>query len=137
MGGLSALIYTKYAAKRTPVCCAANSPVCDLLKHYTERPDLPRTIYHAFASYDGILEEAIKTASPIHLVNDLPDIPYYIVHGTADSAVNKELHSDNFVSKMKSAGKNIIYDEVEGMRHCKLDFKHQARFYGFILSNLI
>jgi len=27
-------------------------------------------------------------------------------------------------------------DEVEEMRHCKLDFEHQSRFYGFILSNL-
>ena len=72
-----------------------------------------------------------------HLINDLLDIPYYVVYGTADSAVNKEIHSDNFVSEMKKAEKNIVYDEVEGMRHCKLDFKHQARFYGFILEYLI
>jgi len=135
MGGLSAIVYTKYA-KRRPVCCAANSPVCDLVTHFNERPDLPRTVYHAFFSYDCSLDEAMRSASPLHLVNELPDIPYYIVHGTADTAVNKVLHSDNFVAKMKKSGKNIVYDEVEGMRHCKLDFKHQARFYGFILDNL-
>lgn len=135
MGGLSALVYTKYA-KRTPVCCAANSPVCDLVTHYTERPDLPRTIYHAFSTYEGTLDEAMRSASPLHLVDELPNIPYYIVHGTADAAVNKGLHSDIFVAEMKKAGKDIVYDEVDGMRHCKLDFNHQARFYGFILSNL-
>ncbi len=135
MGGLSALVYTKYA-KRTPVCCAANSPVCDLVTHYTERPDLPRTIYHAFSAYEGTLDEAMRSASPLHLVEELPNIPYYIVHGTADAAVNKGLHSDKFVAEMKKSGKDIVYDEVDGMRHCKLDFKHQARFYGFILSNL-
>jgi len=135
MGGLSAIVYTKYA-KRQPVCCAANSPVCDLVTHYTERPDLPRTIYHAFSAYDCSFEEAIKTASPVHLINDLPDIPYYVIHGTADTAVNKALHSDRFVKEMIKIGKDIVYDEVEEMRHCKLDFEHQSRFYGFILSNL-
>ena len=38
MGGLSALVYMVYA-KRTPVACVANCPVCDLPYHFTERPD--------------------------------------------------------------------------------------------------
>ena len=41
MGGQSALVYCVYA-KRTPVACVANCPVCDTAFHYTERNDLPR-----------------------------------------------------------------------------------------------
>jgi len=47
MGGQCALVYTRYA-KRTPKACFANCPVCDMPFHFTERPDLPRTIYSAY-----------------------------------------------------------------------------------------
>lgn len=119
MGGLSAIIYTRYAW-RTPVACFANSPVCDLPYHATERPDLPRTVYLAFASYDCGLESAMRQHSPLHQAAELPRIPYYVVHGTADSAVNKAMHSDRFVEAMRAAGQRIDYHEVEGMTHCDL-----------------
>ena len=67
MGGLSALVYTTYA-KRTPVACVANCPVCDLPYHFTERPDLPRTLYSAFATYEGTMEDALRSASPLQLL---------------------------------------------------------------------
>ena len=63
MGGLSALVYTKYA-RRTPVACVANCPVCDLPYHFTERPDLPRTLYSAFWNYEGTLDEALRLSAP-------------------------------------------------------------------------
>jgi hypothetical protein len=37
MGGLAALVYTRYAALQ-PVACVANCPVCDLPYHYTSAP---------------------------------------------------------------------------------------------------
>ena len=76
MGGLCALVYTRYA-RNTPVACVVNCPVCDLPFHYTERPDLPRTLYSAFME-DGAdtLEEALRAHSPLHLAAELPDIPY-------------------------------------------------------------
>ena len=77
-GGLSALVYTAYA-KRTPVACVANCPVCDLPYHYTERPDLPRTLYSAFGTYTGTLDEAMRSASPMHIVDKLPvSTAYYV-----------------------------------------------------------
>jgi len=39
MGGLSALSYT-VRTRHKVAACAANCPVCDLVFHYTERPDL-------------------------------------------------------------------------------------------------
>lgn len=100
MGGLSALVYTAYA-KRVPVACVANCPVCDLPYHYTERPDLPRTLYSAFATYEGTLETALRSASPTHLVDKMPVASdYYIFHCEKDLAVNKQKHSDLFVEKM-------------------------------------
>ena len=47
MGGLCALVWPRYT-KRRVVAVAANCPVCDLPFHYTERPDLPRTLRAAF-----------------------------------------------------------------------------------------
>ena len=72
MGGLSSIVYAAYA-RITPVMVVSNCPVCDLPYHYTERPDLPRTLMSAFSGYDMPLEDAIRTASPLHLAGRLPD----------------------------------------------------------------
>ncbi|MBO7214577.1 MAG: prolyl oligopeptidase family serine peptidase [Clostridia bacterium] len=100
MGGLSALVYCAYA-KITPCACVANCPVCDLVYHYTERVDLPRTLYSAFAEYDGDMDSALRTCSPLHLVDKMPNINYTIYHCGNDKAVNIEKHSKRFVDAMK------------------------------------
>ena len=93
MGGLSALVYCAYA-KITPCACVANCPVCDLLYHFTERPDLPRTLYSAFYLYEGDMDTALRSCSPLHLVDKMPRIPYTIFHCSGDMAVNLENHSE-------------------------------------------
>jgi len=133
MGGLSALAYA-HNASRTPTACAANCPVCDLLFHYTERPDLPRTIWSAFGWYEGGFEDAMRTASPLHLAATMPDIPYYITHCDADLAVNKGSHSDKMVAAMRAAGRSIVYDEIPGMGHCQLPPDNLTAYRAWILG---
>ena len=58
MGGQSALVYTVYA-KRQPVACVTNCPVCDVVYHYSERKDLPRTLYSSLFNESTTLEEAL------------------------------------------------------------------------------
>lgn len=121
MGGLAALVYTRYA-RRTPVLCLANCPVCDLPYHYTERPDLPRTLLSAFGTYDcDTLEQAMQTASPLHLAlrQDMPVVRYVVFHCEQDEAVNKQMHSDRFVQAM-SAYCPVEYHAVPERGHCDL-----------------
>ena len=118
MGGLCALVYCAYA-KITPVACVANCPVCDLVYHYTERPDLPRTLYSAFFEYDGTMEEALRSCSPIHLVDQLPDIPYTVFHCEGDDRVNCEQHSQRLVEAMEGK-RRIQLVRVPWRRHCDL-----------------
>lgn len=119
MGGLNAIVYCRYA-KRTPAACVANCPVCDLPFHFTERPDLPRTLYAAYYRPGTDLLENLKAASPLHLAAELPDIPYSIFHCTADGAVNIDAHSEKFVAAMKAAGKRITFTRVPDRNHCDL-----------------
>jgi dipeptidyl aminopeptidase/acylaminoacyl peptidase len=119
MGGLAALVYTRYAALQ-PVACVANCPVCDLPYHYTERPDLPRTLRSAFPADDEAAFTALlERHSPLHLANEMPDVSYTIFHCTADQAVNKELHSDRFVEAMRPAHR-VDYYAVADRDHCDL-----------------
>jgi dipeptidyl aminopeptidase/acylaminoacyl peptidase len=119
MGGLAALVYTRYAALR-PVACVANCPVCDLPYHYTERPDLPRTLHSAFPADDEAAFAALlKRHSPLHLADEMPDVRYVIFHCTADQAVNKALHSDRFVEVMRPMHR-IDYYAVADRGHCDL-----------------
>jgi len=134
MGGLSALIYTLYSA-RTPIACAANCPICNLPLHIKEREDLPRTIYAAYGGYHIPLEIAMELHSPIHQVEKMPHIPYYIVHGYADTLVNKVSQSDSYVSRLKELNYDIEYHEVVGMKHC--DFRscpeERSHYQNFIM----
>lgn len=134
MGGQSALVYTFYA-KRTPVACVANCPVCDLPFHFTERMDLPRTLYSAFYTYDMSLDEALKSASPIHLVGNMPNVKYYIFHCESDLAVNKEKHSDVFVGKMKEQY-DIVYHTVPGRGHCDLTDEMMKLYNDYICKSI-
>lgn len=135
MGGLSSLIYTRYA-KRTPTACAANCPVCDLPFHRTERDDLPRTVYSAFCDYPMPFDDAVKTASPVHQAADMPKIPYLIVHCEEDKAVNKAKHSDVLVEALRKSGHEVEYIAVPGRGHCDMDEAAWKRYDGFILENI-
>jgi dipeptidyl aminopeptidase/acylaminoacyl peptidase len=119
MGGLAALVYTKYA-KRTPVACVASCPVCDLPYHFTEREDLPRTLYSAFWNEEGDMDDILARFSPLHLVPEMPRVDYYIFHCEEDKAVNKGMHSDKLVAAMKEGGIAVTYHPVPRMGHCAL-----------------
>jgi len=119
MGGLSSLVYMAYA-KRTPKACVANCPVCDAVYHYTERPDLPRTMYSALYHEEGDLLSALKSISPIHLTDKLPKAEYTIFHCEKDLAVNKKMHSDRLVAAMRDAGFAVTYIPVPDRGHCDL-----------------
>ncbi|MGN1077694.1 MAG: alpha/beta hydrolase family protein [Candidatus Gallimonas sp.] len=136
MGGLSALVYTAYA-KRTPVACVANCPVCDLPYHFTERSDLPRTLYSAFGTYSGKMEEALRSASPLHLVDEMPVTSnYYVFHCEEDKAVNKQKHSDRFVEKMQQKH-NISYYSVPERGHCALTEEMRTQYNECILKSIL
>ena len=119
MGGMSALVYTKNA-KRTPVACVANCPVCDTVFHFTERVDLPRTLYSALWHEEGTLEEVLRTVSPLHMVTEMPRVAYHIFHCDGDTAVNIHSHSEKFVAAMGEAGHQITFRVAEGREHCDL-----------------
>ena len=121
MGGLASLVYTRYA-KRTPIACISNCPVCDLVYHFTERPDLPRTIYSAFWNEEGELNDILKKYSPVHLAPEMPDAKYYIFHCDKDKSVNLASHSQKFVAAMKECGKGVELEVIPDRGHCKLTF---------------
>jgi pimeloyl-ACP methyl ester carboxylesterase len=135
MGGQQALIYARYA-RRPVAACAVNCPVCDLEYHYGERPDLPRTMHAAFGSY-GDITEALQAHSPVHQANEMPDIPYLILHGGADKAVAKSMHSDKLVEALRSRGVSVEYRVREEMGHCgPLDWPLLRRWTDFVLEHL-
>ena len=135
MGGLSCLVFARYS-RHNIVACAANCPVCDLPYHYGERPDLPRTLHMAFGHYACSLAAAMKSASPIHLAPTMPPIAYYIVHGTADTLVDKAAHSDRFVAQMRKCGHDVTYAEIPGMPHCELTPEAKKNYDEFIFRSL-
>ena len=134
MGGLCALTYCAYA-RITPVASVTNCPVCDLPYHFTERPDLPRTLYSAFFEYDGTMEEALRSASPVHLAaaGKMPKIPYTILYCEEDTAVDLAKHSEAFVEAMRPYREVRLID-VPLRGHCDLSPRAQMQFRISVLS---
>ena len=116
MGGASALLYCRYGARK-PVGCDVLYPVCDVVTHFTERPDLPPTFYNAFYGYPEPMEEILREHSPLHQAALMPDIPYNFTHGFADDRVNKAIHSDRMVAELRRLGRKVAYTEVPHMKH--------------------
>lgn len=131
MGGQSALAYMLYA-QRTPIACVVNCPVCDMLFHYTERNDLPRTLYSAFY-YENNLEEALKSVSPIHQVDHMPYASYYIFQCEKDEAVSKEKHSDVLVREL-SRNHDVTYHVVAERGHCDLPEAMKDLFKEYVIE---
>lgn len=134
MGGQCALVYCAYA-KRTPCLCVTNCPVCDMPYHFTERIDLPRTIYSAMRNENMPLDKALESRSPLHLVgNGLPKIPYYIFHCDKDGAVNIDAHSRRLAEKMKENGYEITLEVVKNRDHCNLTLDAKEKFEQIVID---
>ncbi len=133
MGGLCALVYCAYS-KHKVTSCIVNCPVCDLVYHYTERNDLPRTLYSAYYGFDGTLEEALKAHSPYHIVDKLPKIPYIVFHCNEDNAVSFEKHALPFKERMINFGHNYKLYEVEGRGHVDLSPYMRNEFFNTIIQ---
>ncbi len=116
MGGLSALLYTRYS-KRPIKACAVAVPACDLQYHYGERPDVKRTVMCAFQGYSEELEPLLIEHSPLAQVGQLPNIPYFFFHGGVDKAANKQQHSDRMVADMRARGLQVQYVEAPDVPH--------------------
>ncbi len=137
MGGQSALIYTTYA-KRTPVACVTNCPVCNVVYHFTERVDLPRTLYSAVYNQEGTLEDALKSISPLHLVgNKLPRVKYHIFHCDKDSAVNIDMHSRELVKALEENGYCYTFTVVNDRDHCNLTHKARVEYRNYIINEIL
>jgi len=135
MGGQGSLLYTRYA-KRPVRACYANCPVCDLEYHFHERPDLPPTVRHAMG-YPDDMQPMLTEHSPLQQVSAMPDIPYLIIHGGKDTAVNKQHHSDKLVAAMRARKMKVEYIEVPGMGHCgPLPLNVVNRSIEFILAGM-
>lgn len=134
MGGQSALVYCVYS-RRTPKACVVDCPVCDAVYHITERKDLPRTFYSALYDQNCTLDEALKSISPLHLVQKLPRIPYHILHCETDTLVSPEAHSKRFAKALEENGNSVTLDIVGGRGHCDLSLEGRRKFWGYVFEN--
>jgi len=133
MGGQSALVYTA-KAKRTPVACVANCPVCDVVYHFTERKDLPRTLYSSLFNEAGTLEDALKSISPLHLIDKMPKVKYHIFHCDEDMAVNIDAHSKKLIAEFDKRKYDFTFDVVAGRGHCDLTLEMKRKFAEYVIN---
>ena len=133
MGGQASLVYCVYS-KHKPVACVANCPVCDMVFHYDERDDLPRTMYSALWNFNGSLQDALKSVSPLHLVDKMPRIRYHVFHCEKDVPVKIDVHSDVFVKAMREKGFDVTYNVIANRGHCDIGYPMRKLFARYVIS---
>lgn len=134
MGGLSALLYP-IVGRYKPAAAAANCPACDLVYHYSARPDLPRYFVCAYGGGEETDVEAVmKAHSPMHRLEELPDIPILLVHGLADPMIAAGPNSETFARRVNERGGRAVYIPVEGMGHCNMPEETAKKYNDYILS---
>ena len=84
-------------------------------------------------SYDGSMEEALCSSSPLHLVSQMPRIPYTVFHCDADAAVNIERHSARFAEAMRPSHE-ITLVRVANRGHGDLSPEAKAEYKQRILA---
>lgn len=116
MGGLGAMIYSIESRHKITACVAA-CPCCDIVDRFDVIPDFPRTVISAVAGYEeDTLLDAMKTISPMHRIDDMPYIPYFISNCCEDELFPADL-MDKFVEKLLQKGHNVEYVRMPGQKH--------------------
>ena len=132
MGGQGAYVFAAYS-RHNIRRVVSNCGVADLAYHFTERPDLPRTLTAAFG-YAEDFDAELEARSPLALARSgkMPDIPYVIFHSTKDLAVNHERHSLPMVAALKEHGRKVEFHLSEGTGHGQLKPELRKRYFDAI-----
>ena len=134
MGGQGALVFARYS-RHNVVAVAANCPPCDLVYHYSERPELPAALEYAFGAGADV-KKRLERYSPLHLARTLPDIDYYVAQTDADKAVSKTAHGDRFAQAMKDRPR-FTSEVVKGRGHTDLGPVATSNYCAFILREVM
>lgn len=106
-----------------------------MVGHWNAREDLPRSFYSAAYGYPGSFEEALRSLSPLHLADRMPDADYHIFHCTEDRVVPKALHSDKHrpcAPRGGAARHPMTWSEGRG--HCSLTLAAKEKYAAYILA---
>ena len=77
---------------------------------------------------------ALKSASPLHLVDKMPNIPYDIFHCEEDKAANLQKNSQRFVKRMKKEHR-ITLNTVLFRGHCEFSAESALEFKNTVLKS--
>ncbi|MBE6542207.1 MAG: alpha/beta hydrolase [Ruminococcaceae bacterium] len=133
MGGLGALIYSLHSSHKITACSAA-CPCIDVIEAIYAHPNFPRTFISAVAGYkDSSLTESLMTLSPMHNIDKMPHIPYFIACCCDDELFSEE-ELDRYVEKMRASGYDIECVKMIGKKHGYFSSEGLERMREFELS---
>lgn len=118
MGGMTALNYL-IRGKRRATACALNCAVTDLNRIFEDKRDFRRAMLSAHIEKDGEPGEIFRTYSPVCFAEQLPQIPYFLVYGEADTYF-AQTQMPPFAELMKKHGLEHTLFLEKGMAHCDL-----------------
>jgi len=153
MGGGGALVWPVFSKYRANVRAVfANCPASDFPTQYRylcqtelweqrKKTDWSSYVLSTLlAAYPkaGTLpyEKQIEVRSPLHLVSQMPKVPYVINQATDDWAVVKETQADVLVPAMRKAGLKVKYYVSEGVGHCQFSPEIARKWKAAVVARM-
>lgn len=135
MGGLTAIMYPVLGSYRARAA-AADCPVCDLRTFIGETDFRRCSFYDAYFHKD--LDTELTRHNPLERLRDFPDIPYMIVRGEADPAIDMATQYEVLLAAMKDHGIDVTFVSVPDMKHCELEHfpEHLKQYADFCFRAL-
>ena len=130
MGGVGTVMFssqTRFKLRAAAIAC----PCVDASDRLTCHPEFPRTYISAIAGLDMEFEDGLREISPIHCIDKMPDIPYFICSDREDEVFPEE-QCDMYVEKLKGAGKSVEYYRQPGMKHGEFLPEVRERLHSFL-----
>lgn len=135
MGGLGALIFSADSRHKVTACAAA-CPCCDAPEAFRTLPQFRRTLLSAVSDRGCAPETALKLISPVHRIDELPDIPYRIVCDGADELFPAEgLRA--FSNALKRKRLDVVFVELPGLGHGGFTPEERDGFHKFIKNHCL
>lgn len=134
MGGQGAIIFAAESRYRERIRgIAAACPCYDVPEAVFKLDIFPRTFISAVAGYGCSLDNALKKISPVHRINELLKVPYYIVCDEADELFDAD-GMQKFASALSGKGAGVTVDVLPGLGHGGFTPDARKRFTEFIIN---
>lgn len=135
MGGQGAIMYAARSRHKEKIrAIAAACPCFDLTDCIFSDPIFPRAFVLGAADQQCSLMEALENLSPLHRIDELATVPYFIACDGADQFFDATRMKE-FADMLSARGASVIFRHMDGLTHGAFTPEVRNEFTSFLIEH--